>query len=773
MGLKWQYFITPTGLYSSATGGMNTIAESQENRNASFVRDFASDVSLFQEKVETLIALNDDINAAVRELSTCPYDEANFRDILDRIQALIDRLNLDNYANLEQWVSGLDQRIERVLTARLSHAIHAWILEFNRTPASGDDGDTDTLVKSVKANGSLAHGLRDEANISRKLQRSMGVDDVAGARDVSARNSSDISDARSTPHMRPLIHELRIKNQVMYLDPPLENARASWIQQLHTWLAAICQQRRPQASRYEVVTSIDDDLEYDNLTLEYNPGRRVVGNGQQLLQDESATDSAIGGKGSAASYKDLLSRLPDNSLFEAYRSIETMTKQAASYVQIWLQYQALWDLQIDYVLGFLGDDLAKWQSMLLEIRRARSTFDNSETVKYIGAHCAVDYEQVQSKVNARYDSWQREILNKFGQRLGQAMRGTCQAISSARLELESHSAESSTTSEVVTFITFVQELKRKCPGWRYDVEEAFRGGQRVLEKLRYQFPQDWTYLDQVEGEWSAFNEILKRKNNVIQEQLPNLQMKIIAEDKAVDQRITQLCSDWEKNKPVQGSLKPDVATNTLSVFFQRISRLVDEYEQVCRAKEALDMDISRDERLTPVREEANDLKSVWAALSGIWREVNGLRETLWVSVVVRKVRQQLDALLADSKQLPNRMRQYAAFEYMQKTLRGLLKANAIVADLKSDALRDRHWRQLSKALRVSAGMADLTLGDVWDFDILRNEAAIREVITVAQGEMALEEFIGQIRETWTGYVLELVPYQNKCRLIKGWDDLFA
>ncbi|KAJ1827395.1 dynein heavy chain, partial [Coemansia sp. RSA 2708] len=50
---------------------------------------------------------------------------------------------------------------------------------------------------------------------------------------------------------------------------------------------------------------------------------------------------------------------------------------------------------------------------------------------------------------------------------------------------------------------------------------------------------------------------------------------------------------------------------------------------------------------------------------------------------------------------------------------------------------------------------------------------IREVITVAQGEMALEEFLAQIRETWTGYVLDLVAYQNKCRLIRGWDELFA
>ena len=30
----------------------------------------------------------------------------------------------------------------------------------------------------------------------------------------------------------------------------------------------------------------------------------------------------------------------------------------------------------------------------------------------------------------------------------------------------------------------------------------------------------------------------------------------------------------------------------------------------------------------------------------------------------------------------------------------------------------------------------------------------------------------QVREAWQGYELELINYQNKCKLIKGWDDLF-
>lgn len=119
------------------------------------------------------------------------------------------------------------------------------------------------------------------------------------------------------------------------------------------------------------------------------------------------------------------------------------------------------------------------------------------------------------------------------------------------------------------------------------------------------------------------------------------------------------------------------------------------------------------------------------------------------------------------------MRQYSAFEYVQDTIRSLLKTNSIISELKSDALRERHWRELFKILRSSQGLANLTLGQVYDLDLKRNESLIKNVITQAGGEMALEEYLKQVRETWTSYTLDLVQYQNKCRLIKGWDELFT
>lgn len=197
--------------------------------------------------------------------------------------------------------------------------------------------------------------------------------------------------------------------------------------------------------------------------------------------------------------------------------MEDKLHQISLYVNKWLQFQSLWDLESDYVYNRLGDSLGAWQQLLLEIRKTRSTFDTSETSKSFGV-AIINYEQVQSKVNAKYDTWQRDILGRFGGKLSITMKETHAEILKARHELEKHSIEGSSTAATVTFITFVQELKRKVKKWTPEIE-IFGHGQKTLERQRYQFPQDWLYVDQIEGEWSAFSEILMRKNASIQEQL--------------------------------------------------------------------------------------------------------------------------------------------------------------------------------------------------------------------------------------------------------------
>ena len=70
--------------------------------------------------------------------------------------------------------------------------------------------------------------------------------------------------------------------------------------------------------------------------------------------------------------------------------------------------------------------------------------------------------------------------------------------------------------------------------------------------------------------------------------------------------------------------------------------------------------------------------------------------------------------------------------------------NIYVTELKSEALKERHWKDLMRRLRVHWVMTDLTLGQVWDVDLQRNEGVVKDVILVAQGEMGLEVFLRQV-----------------------------
>ncbi|KAI4467240.1 dynein heavy chain [Holotrichia oblita] len=660
-----------------------------------YVQRLSDTVVSFQERVEELVIVGEQLEVDVRSLETCPYSANTFADILAKIQHAVDDLSLKQFSNLHIWVNRLDEQVEKNLAHRLQAGILAW---------------TDSL-----------NGQKKE------IDHSMDTDEP----------SHPTHKPGGDPQIKTAIHEVRITNQTMYLFPSIEEARFQIMQQLFAWQAIVTSQQRLQSSRYQVGV------------------------------DKPVTET----------YRNILTKLPAGSapLNGAYTAIAGKIKEIQTYVNEWLRYQTLWDLQSDNLYGGLGDDVNKWMECLNDIKKTRATFDTSDTRREFGP-VIIDFTKVQSKVSLKYDSWHKETLSKFGSLLGNEMTSFHTQISKSRSDLELQTIEAASTSDAVSFITYVQSLKRNMKKWEKQVE-VYREGQRILERQRFQFPNSWLHVENLEGEWGAFNEIIKRKDSSIQTQVASLQQKIVSEDKAVENRTNDFLGDWERSKPVEGHLRPDEALTQLQLFESKYARLKEERDNVAKAKEALELQepggvSTSEDRMQVVFEELQDLRGVWSELSRIWAQIDETREKPWLSVQPRKLRQQLDAMSAQLKELPARLRQYASYEYVKKTLQNYTKVNMIIVELKSDALKERHWKQLMKQLRVNWVLSDLTLGQVWDVNLQKNEAIVKDIILIAQGEMALEEFLKQVRESWQTYELDLINYQNKCKLIRGWDDLF-
>lgn len=71
--------------------------------------------------------------------------------------------------------------------------------------------------------------------------------------------------------------------------------------------------------------------------------------------------------------------------------------------------------------------------------------------------------------------------------------------------------------------------------------------------------------------------------------MASLQQKIVAEDKAVEARTLEFLTEWERNKPTDGSTRPEDALARLQAMEARYTRLKDERDNVAKAKEALEL----------------------------------------------------------------------------------------------------------------------------------------------------------------------------------------
>ena len=523
-------------------------AEALENR----VLTLHDTVIEFQDKVEELLVVHSEIADAQLQLERCAFDAGAFAAILTSIQHNIDKLNLAGFSNLHLWVQTLDASVAQVLGRRLGAALAAWVSAQQRNGASDD-------AASAPSSPGHRRSSRGSSFNEAALKKLMG-DAVPGGAEASSSKGAAAAAPIALPD-ETFTYSIVLRNRVLQLEPPLENARVAWVEQLHSFTGVVCALPRLQSERYDTALG-------------------------SALGSRSA--SALADAAGSSTFGDvLLAQLPADAVRAPYEVIELGLSKAAAYVSEWLQYQALWDMETSRLFAHLEADLPRWQQVLNEIKQARATFDNFESQRRFGV-VVIEYARVRDTVRKMYDERQKEILGKFGAMLGDIMHRFHSEASQDRVKLE-HSTLETDTASVIEFITLVQDYRRTLDARKGELSR-FEKGQRLLEKQRFSFPADWLWYGNVEGEWAAFEQILRRKVAAIEGEIPALQQKILHEERGLNGDITHEMEEWNERKPLTSTLGPAAALDTIAEFARRTSKLKERMASLKMAKDALELE---------------------------------------------------------------------------------------------------------------------------------------------------------------------------------------
>ena len=527
-----------------------------------------------------------------------------------------------------------------------------------------------------------------------------------------------------------IVHKISMENKIIILQPSIFDAREYWYNQLHQTINIILNNRR----LYSILSK----------------------NNEQDIYKETT-------------YRDLIPKLDSKILLGVYSALEKTFSSCEEYVKTWSSYQVLWQIEPQFIFTKLGDDMEKWQQIMEGLKQGRKTFDNDKNEKVFGA-LVVDYSSVQDKVNNKYDFWHKEIMNQFAQKSNEGMIEFSKKISAAKDILEKNSLETE-SGDIVAFITEISKVNKNLSKWQKEMDK-YKKAHTILQKQKFSFPQKFKKLDELEKEWNNFLNLLKEKSNIMKEKEPGAKARISAEEATINERISELEKYWSEKKPDKAE-SPAEALEVLSEAKKLIEEVNDSYVKNCKAKELLEMDYSDPNKLNNLYEEIKDLEDVWNELNKIFSKVDEKKDTPFVAVNADKIKKALEEALNKMEELPEKYHSYDAFEIIKNKLKYYKKINVTIGDLGTEAIKERHWKNILKILNINKIEKDLILKDLWNSDIQKKEKLLQEIINQAAGELVLENYIKKSKARWNDKELDMIQYKNKCKLIKGWDDMFT
>ncbi len=327
---------------------------------SSGVRQVYPSVVALRQLVRTYNQCAQDVTEAAR-----PLVQAQHKAVQAIISASI-RLRWNSLSRLQPLVSQLTTAVTAFKSA-VTHALEATAIvdgaiEQLRTCAYDHDAfkkQLETLQKQADALDLAKHSnlrawaasvsVRVEGVLTEQLGRAldafsaalgyMEVATAAAGGPAGGLPPATTAEARGTsPPFK--LSECRfaivVRNGTMTLEPPLPEARVQLLRQLCKCMQVVVTLPALQAGRYSMASS--------------------------------------SARPASADYSHLLSRVAPATLQRVYGLVEAKVAAAAQYVQQWLRYQGLWDMDAS-VYAFIGEDLTQWQALLVQLKEARQLFE--------------------------------------------------------------------------------------------------------------------------------------------------------------------------------------------------------------------------------------------------------------------------------------------------------------------------------------------------------------------------------------------------------------
>ncbi|XP_077377243.1 dynein axonemal heavy chain 10-like [Festucalex cinctus] len=223
----------------------------------------------------------------------------------------------------------------------------------------------------------------------------------------------------------------------------------------------------------------------------------------------------------------------------------------------------------------------------------------------------------------------------------------------------------------------------------------------------------------------------------------------------------------------------DKGLSIMESYEAELSKMVEGRQELANAKKLLDLPVIAYPEIVSIQKDMNGFRLIYDIYRNLKVAKTKWSQTLWVDLDIHVLQGGVECFVQDLRKLPKDVRAQPLACFVEGRMKEFRDSLPLLLDLKNEALRERHWKDLMKRTGTSFEMntSSFTLERMFAMDLHKYADVIDDIVTSAVKELGIEKGVKEVVETWENMKFIVQPYskgtQQQCSVLGAVDEILS
>ncbi|KAM8866758.1 dynein axonemal heavy chain 10 isoform 2-T2 [Synchiropus picturatus] len=198
----------------------------------------------------------------------------------------------------------------------------------------------------------------------------------------------------------------------------------------------------------------------------------------------------------------------------------------------------------------------------------------------------------------------------------------------------------------------------------------------------------------------------------------------------------------------------------LETYESDLAKIVASREELAYAERLLDLPVTVYPEVENMQKDMKGLRQIYDLYKTQQAAKAEWSQCLWVDLDIQLLQEGVEGFVKRLRQLPKDVRSLPVAPFLEGRMKEFRESLPLLLDLKNEALRDRHWKDLMERTESSFEMNPdvFTLENMFAMELHKHANVIGDIVTSAVKERAIEKGVTEVAETWESMKFNVQPY---------------